>query len=123
MKFNQMKSIAIQTTKQILNDQVQGTYNARELHSLLKSKQQFANWIKARIKKYNFIEGYDFIVNNFVNNKQGHFFKSFKNSIKDFRSLMCSFIKNQHKNTPLKHTPKTMNDNGAIFIISSQAGN
>lgn len=35
--------------------------NARELHEKLQSKQEFANWIKNRIKKYEFIENEDFI--------------------------------------------------------------
>lgn len=41
--------------------------NARELHSALKSKRQFANWIKQRIEKYEFVENEDFIwFNKFV---------------------------------------------------------
>lgn len=36
--------------------------NARELHTFLESKQQFADWIKNRIYKYDFIEGIDFVV-------------------------------------------------------------
>ena len=35
--------------------------NARELHEFLASKQNFSNWIKSRINKYDFIEGVDFI--------------------------------------------------------------
>ena len=34
--------------------------NARDLHSFLESKQDFSNWIKGRINKYDFVEGKDF---------------------------------------------------------------
>ena len=37
------------------------TVNARDLHAFLESKQQFADWIKARIKKYGFAEGVDYV--------------------------------------------------------------
>ena len=33
--------------------------NARDLHAFLESKQEFANWIKNRINKYDFVEGQD----------------------------------------------------------------
>lgn len=36
--------------------------NARELHTFLESKQQFADWIKNRIYRYDFEEGTDFVV-------------------------------------------------------------
>ena len=36
--------------------------NARELHTFLESKQQFADWIKNRIYRYDFEEGIDFVV-------------------------------------------------------------
>lgn len=35
--------------------------SARELHAFLMSRQQFADWIKARIKQYDFIEGQDYV--------------------------------------------------------------
>lgn len=35
----------------------QRAVNARDLHSFLESKQQFADWIKGRISKYDFVEG------------------------------------------------------------------
>lgn len=38
------------------------TVSARELHAFVESKQEFANWIKNRIEKYGFIEGYDFLI-------------------------------------------------------------
>ena len=40
--------------------------NARELHGFLGSKRQFANWIKSRIDKYDFIENVDYLVNKIV---------------------------------------------------------
>jgi len=36
--------------------------NARELWQYLKSKRQFADWIKNRIKKFGFVDGEDFIL-------------------------------------------------------------
>ncbi len=36
--------------------------SARELHSFLGSKQEFATWIKNRIEKYGFQEGSDFLI-------------------------------------------------------------
>lgn len=43
------------------NEKKEKLVNARELHEKLESKQEFANWIKNRIKKYEFIENEDFI--------------------------------------------------------------
>ena len=41
--------------------------DARLLHTFIGSKQQFSDWIKKRIKKYEFIQDVDFIViNNFM---------------------------------------------------------
>lgn len=34
--------------------------NARDLHAFLESKQRFADWIKNRIDKYDFVEGQDY---------------------------------------------------------------
>jgi phage anti-repressor protein len=36
--------------------------NAREMHVFLESKQQFADWIKARLEKYGFISGEDYFI-------------------------------------------------------------
>lgn len=38
------------------------TVSARDLHTALESKKDFSDWIKARIKKYDFIEGEDFVI-------------------------------------------------------------
>lgn len=55
--------------------------NARELHSWLGVGKFFANWIKDRIKKYDFVENLDYFVSiaNFGNGKDG----SDKGKIKD----------------------------------------
>lgn len=46
--------------------------SARELHSYLQSKQQFADWIKSRIEKYSFAINEDFeVIHNFMNNPNG----------------------------------------------------
>lgn len=38
----------------------QKAVNARDLHSFLESKQQFADWIKSRINQYGFVENQDY---------------------------------------------------------------
>jgi len=49
------------------NNKKERSVNARELHSALESKRRFANWIKDKIKKYEFVENTDFVKrNNFV---------------------------------------------------------
>jgi len=46
--------------------------DARELHSFLKSKQQFTNWIKNRIEEYGFVENEDFeVFHKFMKNPKG----------------------------------------------------
>ena len=35
--------------------------SARELHAFLESKRQFADWIKDRIRQYNFVENQDYV--------------------------------------------------------------
>lgn len=46
--------------------------SARELHYFLESKQEFATWIKNRVKKYDLTENEDYVVfDNSVNNLTG----------------------------------------------------
>ena len=40
--------------------------NARELYGFLASKQNFSNWIKSRINKYDFIENVDYLINKII---------------------------------------------------------
>ena len=47
---------------QTINGNAVETVSARELHSFLESKQEFADWIKNRIEKYGFIENQDFLI-------------------------------------------------------------
>ncbi|WP_334467953.1 antA/AntB antirepressor family protein [Arsenophonus sp. PmNCSU2021_1] len=47
-------------TKNISGELIQ-TVNARDLHEFLEIKSRFNDWIKNRIKEYNFIENLDFI--------------------------------------------------------------
>lgn len=44
-----------------LNGKVQLGVNARELHKMLESKQDFSTWIKRRISQCGFEEGFDYI--------------------------------------------------------------
>ena len=49
------------------NDEGEKLIDSRELHQALESKRRFANWIKQRIEKYQFVENSDYIKrNNFV---------------------------------------------------------
>ena len=59
----------IQITPRQIAEQSIPTVNARELHSFVQSKQEFANWMKARIEKFGFIEGQDFTVDKFINGR------------------------------------------------------
>ncbi len=45
------------------------TVNARDLHAFLESKQQFADWIKARIEQYGFVENQDFTIHKIMNGR------------------------------------------------------
>ena len=40
--------------------------NARELWGKLGSKQDFSTWIKAKIEKYEFVEGVDYLLHKFM---------------------------------------------------------
>ncbi|MFU8927563.1 antA/AntB antirepressor family protein [Acinetobacter puyangensis] len=50
-----------------LNGEIQLGVNARDVHHWLESKRKFTDWIKARIAKYGFIEGMDYLVHRVVN--------------------------------------------------------
>lgn len=50
----------------------QRAVNARELHTFLENKREFATWIKQRIEQYGFIENQDYeVFDNFVKNLNG----------------------------------------------------
>ncbi len=53
-------------TREILGEMVQ-TCDARKLWEYVQSKQRFADWIKARIDKYDFVEGEDYTVHKIMN--------------------------------------------------------
>ncbi len=46
--------------QKINQDKVQ-TVNARDVHEFLEVKDRFADWIKQKIKKYDFVEGQDYV--------------------------------------------------------------
>lgn len=52
--------INIKVVQKTINDEKKRFVNARELYEWLKSKRQFADWIKDRIEKYDFIENIDY---------------------------------------------------------------
>lgn len=46
--------------------------SVRDLHNILESKRQFADWIKEQIEKYDLIENVDFqVFHDFVKNPNG----------------------------------------------------
>ena len=58
-KVNLMNEL-IPIQSQTIDGNAVETVNARELHAFLESKQQFADWIKNRIEKYEFVENSDY---------------------------------------------------------------
>jgi len=61
--------INIKIVQKTINNEKKRFVNARELHKWLKVGRRFADWIKDRIEKYDFIEGIDYFmpVHKFVN--------------------------------------------------------
>ena len=53
--------INIKVIQKSINNEKKRFVNARELHTWLKVGRRFADWIKDRIEKYDFIEGVDFL--------------------------------------------------------------
>lgn len=45
-----------------IDNEIKDTVNARDLYEYFEVKQEFANWIKNRIEKYDLIEGRDFLI-------------------------------------------------------------
>ena len=56
----------MQALIQISENNGQSVVSARELHSFLESKQDFSTWVKARVRKYGFIEYEDFTLHKIV---------------------------------------------------------
>ena len=57
----------IQVKERIFTKEKINSVNARDLWKFLESKQDFSNWIKGRIKKYEFAKNVDFIgFNKFI---------------------------------------------------------
>ena len=46
---------------QTINGNAVETVSARELHTFVESKRQFADWIRNRIEKYGFVENVDYV--------------------------------------------------------------
>jgi phage anti-repressor protein/DNA-binding XRE family transcriptional regulator len=52
--------------KQNIGNEEVNAVNARDLHKKLQSKQDFSTWIKARIQKYGFVEGVDYLLHKIM---------------------------------------------------------
>lgn len=59
----------IRISKQVINNQELNSVNARKLHDFLSSKQQWADWIKNIISKYDCIDDEDSAVHKLMNYK------------------------------------------------------
>ena len=72
------------------------TVDARELHAFLESKQQFVDWIKKRIKEYQFIENEDFFIFHKVmkNLKAGRPTKNYSLTL-DMAKELCMVERNE----------------------------
>lgn len=69
MTYTQL--IPINQTK--FDNQVKQTINARDLHLFLEVQSRFADWIKNRIEKYDFIESIDFMkVSKILETQKGY---------------------------------------------------
>jgi len=44
---------------------MEGLVYTRELYSFMKRKQRYADWIKDRIKRFGWVEGVDYAINDF----------------------------------------------------------
>ena len=62
--------VAIEKCK--VGEQMVEAVNARELHGFLESRQDFSDWIKARINQYGFVKGADFSDHNFMVSGKGN---------------------------------------------------
>lgn len=50
----------VKVQKQVIGNGEVNAVNARDLHTFLESKQEFAHWIKGRIGKYGFVENVEY---------------------------------------------------------------
>ncbi|MDD5062221.1 MAG: antA/AntB antirepressor family protein [Candidatus Marinimicrobia bacterium] len=57
-------------SQEIDSEKVQ-TVNARDVWKFLEVKTEFADWIQRNIKRYDFIEGIDYVCSSDLTNKQG----------------------------------------------------
>ena len=62
-KHSTVSKELIKIEKQTIGNDEINSVDARELWRFLKSKQHYSDWIKKRIKEYNFVQGIDFITN------------------------------------------------------------
>lgn len=62
-KIKKVKSIGqlIPVNFREIDNQDTRTVNARAVYEFLEVREDFSNWIKGRIKKYDFIEGYEYV--------------------------------------------------------------
>jgi len=59
-RLNSSETLSIQSRE--INNRLCDTVDAKELHAFLGVGRDFSNWIKARINRYDFDEGFDYIL-------------------------------------------------------------
>jgi len=73
--MRKLKSIATKELIPIFGQKIEQenvqTVNARDVHAFLEVKKDFSNWIKDKIKNYDFIEGQDYICSPNLASKTG----------------------------------------------------
>ncbi len=74
--------IAIETNS--INGATVQTVNARDLHEFLKVGKDFSNWIKDRIKQYEFVENQDYVIVDNLSSPKSASAKSRQQPIKDY---------------------------------------
>lgn len=61
----------IKIEEAVISNEKVNAVDARELYKFLGSRQEFSTWIKARLEKNRFEEGFDFLITLSKNNSQG----------------------------------------------------
>ena len=94
---------SIKTSVSIIGGENQQTVNARDLWKFLESKQEFANWIKDRIRKYRFQLGIDFTVDKIINGENKGRFASNEYLITLDMAKELAMVENNERGRQARH--------------------
>lgn len=113
-----MTTELIKTTGITLNGDKITAVNARDLWKFLESKQEFANWIKDRIRKYGFKEGPDFTVDKIINGENKGRFAANEYFISlDMAKELAMVENNERGRQARQHSSKWRNASGMPGIL------